>query len=90
MQGDASRCVAQGLGLKSATVGRQAEFSVDCSRAGQDLLWVSVVTPRGPSDEVYVKHQGNGFYNVNYLIKVALRPPIRPSLLLLSSHGRGL
>ncbi len=37
--------------------------------AGQDILFVSVVTPKGPSEEVYVKHTGRGIYNVNYLVR---------------------
>ncbi|MGH0130078.1 UNVERIFIED_CONTAM: hypothetical protein FKN15_040916 [Acipenser sinensis] len=66
---DASRVVAKGLGLTKAYVGQKNDFSVDCSRAGNNMLLVGVHGPKVPCEEIIVKHQGKLIYNVTYLLK---------------------
>jgi filamin len=34
--------------------------------SGNNLLFVAVYGPRGPCEEVDVKHQGRNLYNINY------------------------
>lgn len=36
---------------------------------GSNVLFVALYGPRGPCDEVYVKHMGSNLYNVNYNAK---------------------
>ncbi|KAI1724910.1 filamin repeat domain-containing protein [Ditylenchus destructor] len=66
--GDARKVVAKGEGLNHFQPGVPASFTIDTANAGTNLLFVGVVTSRGPSDEVKVEHCGNGFYQVSYRI----------------------
>ncbi|XP_023664499.2 filamin-A-like isoform X2 [Paramormyrops kingsleyae] len=66
---DAGRVVAKGLGLTRAYVGQKNTFSVDCSKAGRNMLLVGVEGPRLPCEEIIVKHLGNRIYNVTYQLK---------------------
>ncbi|XP_041952722.1 filamin-A isoform X1 [Alosa sapidissima] len=66
---DASRVVAKGLGLTKAFVGQKNSFSVDCSKAGRNMLLVGVDGPKVPCEEILVKHLGNRLYNVSYQLK---------------------
>ncbi|XP_058873200.1 filamin-A-like [Acipenser ruthenus] len=66
---DASRVVAKGLGLSKAYVGQKNDFSVDCSKAGNNMLLVGVHGPKVPCEEIIVKHQGKLIYNITYLLK---------------------
>ncbi|XP_041130079.1 filamin-A-like [Polyodon spathula] len=66
---DASRVVAKGLGLSKAYVGQKNSFSVDCSKAGNNMLLVGVHGPKVPCEEIIVKHQGKLLYNVTYQLK---------------------
>ncbi|XP_042323728.1 filamin-C [Sceloporus undulatus] len=66
---DASKVVARGPGLTKAFVGQKNTFTVDCSKAGTNMLMVGVHGPKTPCDEVYVKHMGNRIYNVTYTVK---------------------
>ncbi|KAM9365728.1 LOW QUALITY PROTEIN: filamin-B-like [Pholidichthys leucotaenia] len=66
---DASRVLSQGPGLNKAYVGQRSSFTVDCSRAGKNMLMVGVLGPHVPCDEVLVKHVGNMQYNVSYVLK---------------------
>uniref|UniRef100_A0A8D2LUT5 Filamin C n=1 Tax=Varanus komodoensis TaxID=61221 RepID=A0A8D2LUT5_VARKO len=66
---DASKVVARGPGLAKAFVGQKNTFTVDCSKAGTNMLMVGVHGPKTPCDEVYVKHVGNRVYNVTYTVK---------------------
>merc|ERR1712113_735963 len=50
----------KGPGIDRPTLGKQNSFSVDCSRAGNNVLFVGIYGPEKPCDEVYVKHQGEG------------------------------
>ncbi|XP_010222993.1 PREDICTED: filamin-B-like, partial [Tinamus guttatus] len=66
---DATKVVAKGLGLNKAFVGQKNSFTVDCSKAGNNMLLVGVQGPRAPCEEIVVKHLGNQLYNVGYLLR---------------------
>ncbi|XP_069085496.1 filamin-C isoform X1 [Pleurodeles waltl] len=66
---DASKVVSRGTGLSRALVGQKNNFTVDCSKAGTNMLMVGVHGPKTPCEEVYVKHMGNRLYNVTYTVK---------------------
>ncbi|XP_066474120.1 filamin-B isoform X1 [Tiliqua scincoides] len=66
---DASKVVSRGAGLSRAFMGQKNSFSVDCSKAGSNMLLVGVHGPTTPCEEVSVKHLGNHQYNVTYVIK---------------------
>ncbi|XP_034019749.1 filamin-C isoform X3 [Thalassophryne amazonica] len=66
---DASKVVSRGVGLSKAFVGHKNAFTVDCSKAGTNMLMVGVHGPKTPCEEVYVKHTGNRMYNVTYTVK---------------------
>ncbi|XP_030274937.1 filamin-B-like isoform X1 [Sparus aurata] len=66
---DASKVVSRGTGLSKAFVGQKSSFTVDCSKAGKNMLLVGVHGPQIPCEEVLVKHMGNLQYNVSYLLK---------------------
>uniref|UniRef100_A0A8C5N1M7 Filamin-C-like n=1 Tax=Gouania willdenowi TaxID=441366 RepID=A0A8C5N1M7_GOUWI len=66
---DASKVVCRGAGLSKVLVGQKNNFTVDCSKAGSNMLMVGVHGPHTPCEEVYVKHMGNKLYNVTYTVK---------------------
>uniref|UniRef100_A0A4X1T5P2 Calponin-homology (CH) domain-containing protein n=1 Tax=Sus scrofa TaxID=9823 RepID=A0A4X1T5P2_PIG len=66
---DASKVLAKGLGLSKAYVGQKGSFTVDCSKAGNNMLLVGVHGPRTPCEEILVKHVGSRLYSVSYLLK---------------------
>ncbi|XP_032892502.1 filamin-B isoform X2 [Amblyraja radiata] len=66
---DSSKVVSSGAGLSTAIVGQKSCFSVDCGRAGSNILLVGVHGPTIPCEEVSVKHVGHEQYNVAYLVK---------------------
>ncbi|XP_077185790.1 filamin-A isoform X2 [Paroedura picta] len=66
---DASKVVAKGLGLNKGFVGQKNSFTVDCSKAGNNMLLVGVHGPKTPCEEIVVKHLGNRLYNITYLLK---------------------
>nr|XP_020655560.1 filamin-B isoform X4 [Pogona vitticeps] len=66
---DASKVTSRGAGLSRAYVGQKNSFSVDCSKAGSNMLLVGVHGPTTPCEEVSVKHLGNHQYNVTYVVK---------------------
>ncbi|XP_078730303.1 filamin-C-like isoform X1 [Lampetra fluviatilis] len=66
---DASKAVSRGTGLGKAYVGQKNSFSVDCSKAGNNMLLVGVHGPQTPCEEVHVKHMGNRHYSVTYTVK---------------------
>uniref|UniRef100_A0A8C5U6W0 Uncharacterized protein n=1 Tax=Malurus cyaneus samueli TaxID=2593467 RepID=A0A8C5U6W0_9PASS len=57
------------LGLSKGFVGQKNSFTVDCSKAGNNMLLVGVQGPRNPCEEIVVKHLGNQLYNVGYLLR---------------------
>ncbi|RXM90795.1 Filamin-B [Acipenser ruthenus] len=66
---DASVVQCTGAGLSKAYMGQRSNFSVDCSKAGKNMLLVGVHGPTTPCEEVYVKHMGNRKYSVSYMVK---------------------
>uniref|UniRef100_A0A3P8RUE7 Filamin C n=1 Tax=Amphiprion percula TaxID=161767 RepID=A0A3P8RUE7_AMPPE len=66
---DASKVVCRGTGLAKASIGQKNNFTVDCSKAGTNMLMVGVHGPHAPCEDVYVKHMGNKLYNVTYTVK---------------------
>jgi len=66
---DATKVTARGLGLKKAHPGRQNNFAINASQAGGNILYVGVYGPKGPSEEVSIKHIGHYNYQVSYKIK---------------------
>ncbi|MEQ2174895.1 hypothetical protein GOODEAATRI_012414, partial [Goodea atripinnis] len=66
---DASKVISRGAGLSKAFIGQKNTFTVDCSKAGTNMLMVGVHGPKTPCEEVYVKHMGNRMYNVTYTMK---------------------
>lgn len=66
---EASKVVAKGLGLNKAFVGQKNSFTLDCSKAGSNMLLVGVHGPKVPCEEVLVKHLGAKLYSVVYLLK---------------------
>uniref|UniRef100_A0A3Q3SF82 Filamin A, alpha (actin binding protein 280) n=1 Tax=Mastacembelus armatus TaxID=205130 RepID=A0A3Q3SF82_9TELE len=68
-QSDASKVVAKGLGLNKGFIGQKNSFTVDCSKAGRNMLLVGVDGPKVPCEEILVKHLGNRMYNVSYQLK---------------------
>ncbi|KAF5899201.1 filamin-B isoform X2 [Clarias magur] len=66
---DASKVTSRGPGLSKAYVGQKASFTVDCSKAGKNMLLVGVLGPQTPCEEIMVKHMGSMQYNVSYVLK---------------------
>ncbi|KAG7270234.1 hypothetical protein CRUP_013951 [Coryphaenoides rupestris] len=66
---DAGKVLSRGPGLSKAFAGQKSSFSVDCSKAGQNMLMVGVRGPQVPCEELLVRHVGGGQYNVSYLLK---------------------
>ncbi|XP_058844915.1 filamin-B isoform X2 [Acipenser ruthenus] len=66
---DASVVQCTGAGLSKAYMGQRSNFTVDCSKAGKNMLLVGVHGPTTPCEEVYVKHMGNRKYSVSYMVK---------------------
>nr|XP_034194132.1 filamin-A isoform X4 [Osmia lignaria] len=66
---DASKITSKGMGLKKAYLGKQNQFTVHASDAGNNILYVGVYGPKGPCEEVYVKHTGRNNYTVNYMVR---------------------
>ncbi|XP_037604615.1 filamin-B [Sebastes umbrosus] len=66
---DASKVQSRGAGLSKAFVGQRGNFTLDCSKAGKNMLLVGVAGPQVPCEEVLVKHLGNLQYNVSYMLR---------------------
>ena len=71
--------------VNTSKAGRRADASAKKRETrnslGSSLLFVGVVTCRGPSEEVAVRHVGGGEYNVSYKI------PERTRALVLIKYG---
>lgn len=66
-EGDASKVVAKGNGLKKTFLGRMSNFTIDTKGAGQGGLFMGLTTPSGNvCDELSVKKQRGTNYMVNY------------------------
>ncbi|OZC08192.1 hypothetical protein X798_04808 [Onchocerca flexuosa] len=69
LKGDASKVTVKGGGLNKFFPGRPAAFNIDTGLAGENLLFVGVLTSKGPCEEVTVRHLGSGRYTVTYRIQ---------------------
>ncbi|TGZ34411.1 Filamin-B [Temnothorax longispinosus] len=70
-----------GSGALGVTVDGPSKVAMDCteveegykaitiSASSNNILYVGVYGPKGPCDEVYVKHAGRNNYNVSYLVR---------------------
>ncbi|XP_015782662.1 filamin-A isoform X2 [Tetranychus urticae] len=66
---DAAKVTVRGNGTKKALVGRPTSLTVDGQRAGSNILFAAVYGPKGPCDDVTIKHLGLNVYNVTYNLK---------------------
>ncbi|XP_058791414.1 filamin-A isoform X2 [Phymastichus coffea] len=66
---NASKVTSKGMGLKKAYIGKTNQFTVCASDAGNNILFVGLHGPKGPVEEVLVKHTGRNNYNVNYVVR---------------------
>ncbi|VIO86121.1 Filamin/ABP280 repeat family protein [Brugia malayi] len=69
LKGDASKVTVKGGGLNKFFPGRPAVFNIDTALAGENLLFVGILTSKGPCEEVTVRHLGGGRYVVTYRIQ---------------------
>ena len=66
---EASKVICHGSGLQTASLNRHNSFSVDCTGAGNNILFVGVYGPETPCDEVLIKHKGGKKYSVDYVVR---------------------
>ncbi|KAK2885697.1 hypothetical protein Q8A67_016534 [Cirrhinus molitorella] len=66
---DASKVICHGPGLSKGFLGRKNTFYVDCSKAGQNLLFVGMHGPTIPCERVSIIHMGGHQYRINYAVK---------------------
>ncbi|KAL1436102.1 hypothetical protein MTO96_010848 [Rhipicephalus appendiculatus] len=66
---NAAKVTCKGMGLKRAVLNKNNQFTVNALDAGNNLIYASVYGPKGPCDEVFVKHLGRNLYQVNYVVK---------------------
>ncbi|XP_065219553.1 filamin-A isoform X2 [Planococcus citri] len=66
---DASKVTCKGVGLKKAYLQKQNQFTVQAGDAGNNILFVGLYGPKGPCEEVFIKHTGRNNYNVNYMCR---------------------
>jgi filamin len=64
---DASKITCKGMGLKKAFLARQNQFTICATDAGTNMLFVGMMGPKGPVNEIYVKHMGRNNYNISYV-----------------------
>ncbi|KAK6175823.1 hypothetical protein SNE40_014209 [Patella caerulea] len=66
---DASKVTCKGNGLQNAFRNKQSTFTVDTTGAGNNILYIGMMGPKGPCEELTVKHEGTNRYSVNYIVK---------------------
>ncbi|XP_052780237.1 filamin-A-like isoform X2 [Mya arenaria] len=66
---DASKVTVEGNGLKKGFRNKQCTFNVDCSHAGNNMLFIGMIGPKGPCEELCVKHYPGQPYKITYLVK---------------------
>ncbi|KAL4226921.1 hypothetical protein ACF0H5_014899 [Mactra antiquata] len=66
---DASKVTVEGNGLKKGYRNKQCTFNVDTSQAGHNMLFIGMIGPKGPCEELCVKHYPGNPYKINYLVK---------------------
>ncbi|CAL8082481.1 unnamed protein product [Orchesella dallaii] len=66
---DASKVTCKGMGLKKAYLQKQNQFTINASEAGNNIVFVGIYGPKGPCEEVFIKHLGHNNYQVNYVVR---------------------
>ncbi|XP_050531190.1 filamin-A isoform X2 [Daktulosphaira vitifoliae] len=66
---NASNVTSKGMGLKKAYIGKQNLFNVSASDAGNNMLFVGMYGPKGPCEEIYIKHMKQNNYQVSYVVR---------------------
>ncbi|KAL8615195.1 hypothetical protein ACOMHN_029211 [Nucella lapillus] len=65
---DASKCVPEGSALTQGLVGQLNTFTVDTTGAGNNMMFVGMMGPERPVDELVVKFVGSSKYSVSYKV----------------------
>ncbi|XP_053377764.1 filamin-A-like isoform X5 [Mercenaria mercenaria] len=66
---DASKVTVEGNGIKKGYRNKQCTFNVDTSQAGHNMLFIGMIGPKGPCEELCVKHYPGQPYKITYLVK---------------------
>ncbi|KAM3959991.1 filamin A protein cher isoform 4-T7 [Aphomia sociella] len=66
---DASKVTSKGMGLKKAYLNKHNQFTVHAGDAGTNILYVGIYGPKGPCDEVQLKHKGKNNYECWYVVR---------------------
>ncbi|VVC42331.1 Hypothetical protein CINCED_3A018391 [Cinara cedri] len=66
---NATLITSKGMGLKKAYLGKQNLFSLSASDAGNNILFVGIYGPKGPCEEIFIKHMKQNNYNVSYIVR---------------------
>ncbi|VDN01780.1 unnamed protein product [Thelazia callipaeda] len=66
--GDAEKVVVEGYGLKKFLPGQPTFFNINSNLAGENVLFVGVMTSKGPCKEITVRHVGHGQFEVQYIV----------------------
>ncbi|VDK75536.1 unnamed protein product [Onchocerca ochengi] len=67
--GDANKVMVRGPGLNKFFPGQSATFNIDTGLAGDNVLYVGLLTSKGPCEEITLEYLGNGQYVVKYLVQ---------------------
>ncbi|XP_076469743.1 LOW QUALITY PROTEIN: filamin-A-like [Babylonia areolata] len=67
---DATKCVASGPGLNQGLCGQNNTFTVDTTGAGNNMMFVGMMGPEVPVDELIIRFVGNCKYSVTYNVKM--------------------
>ncbi|XP_055381567.1 filamin-B [Condylostylus longicornis] len=66
---NSKKVTIRGDGIKVVKLNTKNEFIVDASLAGNNILFVGILGPKGPCNEVCVKHMGRNIYLVSYWVQ---------------------
>uniref|UniRef100_A0A8D8TMC5 Filamin-A n=2 Tax=Cacopsylla melanoneura TaxID=428564 RepID=A0A8D8TMC5_9HEMI len=66
---DAGKVTCKGMGLKRAYAQKQNMFTVHCTDAGNNILYIGIYGPKGPCDEIFTRHTGRNNFEVKYIVR---------------------
>ncbi|KAI8425777.1 hypothetical protein MSG28_011560 [Choristoneura fumiferana] len=66
---DASKVTSKGMGLKKAYLNKHNLFTIHAGDAGNNIMYVGIHGPKGPCDEVQLKHKGRNNYECSYVVR---------------------
>ncbi|XP_050427022.1 filamin-A isoform X1 [Adelges cooleyi] len=66
---NATKVTSKGMGLKKAYLGKQNLFTINASDAGNNMLFVGIYGPKGPCEEIFIKHMKQNNYQVSYIVR---------------------